>query len=36
MSSTKAGIKGFKTNCYIEITIYLIILILTVIITNLF
>ncbi len=34
MSSSKAGIKEFKTNCYIEITIYVILLVLTVIVTN--
>lgn len=35
MSSNKAGIKEFKTNCYIEITVYITLMLLTIIITNL-
>jgi hypothetical protein len=34
-SSSKAGIRAFKTNCYYEITVYLILMIVTAIITNL-
>jgi hypothetical protein len=33
MSSSTPGIKEFKTNCYMEITVYIIILIVTVLIT---
>lgn len=36
MSTTKAEIKEFKTNCYIEISVYLILMIITTIIINLF
>jgi len=38
MSSSKAGIKEFKTMCYIEITVYLILIsgVTTTIIINLF
>ena len=35
MSTTKAGIKAFKTNCYLEITVYLTLMIITIIVTNL-
>lgn len=36
MSTTKANIKEFKTISYMEITIYLTLMIITIIITNLF
>jgi hypothetical protein len=36
MSTTKAEIKELKTNSYLEITVYLTLMIITIIITNLF
>ena len=36
MSTTKAEIKEFKTMCYLEITVYLSLMIITIIVTNLF
>jgi len=35
MSTTEVEIKEFKTNCYLEITVYLTLMIITIIVTNL-
>lgn len=36
MSTTKAEIKEFKTNCYMEITVYLLLMSSTIIVAILF
>lgn len=36
LTTTKADRKEFKTNSYMEITVYLLLMIITIIITNLF